>query len=44
MAPALEVGLSHELGSIEVGKRGDLLVLEDEGTIGPILCGGYRFR
>lgn len=44
MAPALEVGLSHELGSIEVGKRADLLVLEDEGTVGPILCGGYRFR
>ena len=41
MAPAREIGLEDEIGSIEVGKRADLLVLEDDDTIGPILCGGY---
>jgi N-acetylglucosamine-6-phosphate deacetylase len=41
MAPALEVGLADELGSLEVGKRADLLILEDEGAIGRIMCGGY---
>jgi N-acetylglucosamine-6-phosphate deacetylase len=42
MAPAREIGLEDEIGSIEVGKRADLLVLEDDDTIGRILCGGYR--
>ena len=41
MAPALEAGLEAEVGSIEVGKRADLLILEDDQTIGRILCGGY---
>ena len=41
MAPAREIGLEDEIGSIEIGKRADLLVLEDDDTIGPILCGGY---
>lgn len=41
MAPALEVGLADEIGSLEVGKRADLLILEDEGAIGRIMCGGY---
>lgn len=41
MAPAREIGLEGEIGSLEVGKRADLLVLEDDDTIGPILCGGY---
>ena len=41
MAPALEVGIDGEVGSIEVGKRADLLILEDEATVGRILCGGY---
>ena len=41
MAPAREIGLEDEIGSIEVGKRADLLVLEDDDTIGRILCGGY---
>jgi N-acetylglucosamine-6-phosphate deacetylase len=41
MAPAREIGLEDEIGSIEVGKRADLLVLEADDTIGRILCGGY---
>jgi N-acetylglucosamine-6-phosphate deacetylase len=41
MAPALEIGLESEIGSIEVGKRADLLVLENESEIGYIMCGGW---
>ena len=41
MAPAREAGLDTLVGSIEVNKRADLLILEDEGTIGRIMCGGY---
>ncbi len=41
MAPAYEAGLESEVGSIEVNKRADLLILDDEHTIGRILCGGY---
>ena len=41
MAPALEVGLADEIGSLAVGKRADLLILEDEGAISRIMCSGY---
>ncbi len=44
MAPAQAVGLDGELGSLESGKRADLLILEDERTIGRILCGGVWAR
>ncbi len=40
MAPAREVGIHHEVGSITVGKRADLLVLDNWLSIGRILCGG----
>ena len=40
MAPALEIGLEAEIGSIEIGKRADLLVLENN-EIARIMCGGY---
>ena len=41
MAPALEVGLADKLGSLEVGKRADLLVLEPDLTaIHRVMCGG----
>jgi N-acetylglucosamine-6-phosphate deacetylase len=41
MAPALEIGLESEIGSLEVGKRADLLVLDNWLTIGRIMCGGW---
>ena len=41
MAPALEIGLDSEIGSLEVGKRADLLVLDNWLTIGRIMCGGW---
>ena len=40
MAPAREIGLEDEIGSIEVGKRADLLILEDERTIHHVVCHG----
>ena len=40
MAPAREIGLEDEIGSIEVGKRADLLILEDERTIRHVVCHG----
>jgi N-acetylglucosamine-6-phosphate deacetylase len=41
MAPALEIGLADEIGSIGIGKRADLLVVDDGNAIVRILCGGY---
>ncbi len=43
MAPALEVGIADEVGSIVPGKRADLLVLDNWLTIGRILCGGVWY-
>ena len=44
MAPALEIGLESEIGSIAIGKRADLLVLAEDNTVSRILCGGYWHR
>ena len=41
MAPAREVGLESEVGSIDVGKRADLLILDNWLTVGRIMCGGW---
>ncbi len=46
MAPACEVGLASELGSIDLGKRADLLLCTgravgpDRPTVSRIMCGG----
>lgn len=41
MAPALQVGIAHEVGSIEVGKRADLLLLDTAcESIARVMCGG----
>ncbi len=44
MAPAAEVGLESELGSLELGKRADLLVLDPGLSIDRIMCGGQWVR
>ena len=40
MAPAVEVGLTDEIGSLEPGKRADLLILGDYLTIDRVMVGG----
>lgn len=45
MAPAAEVGLENEIGSLDEGKRADMLLLEGRdpsawSRIGQVICGG----
>lgn len=40
MAPAREVGLDGEVGSLEVGKRADLLILGEDGRLEQVFCAG----
>lgn len=40
MAPAREVGLADELGSLAPGKRADALILGENGRPAAVLCGG----
>ncbi len=44
MAPACEVGLDGEIGSLAIGKRADLLILDNRFTIDRIMCGGKWIR
>ena len=41
MAPAVEVGLEREVGSLEPGKRADLLILGDYLSIDRVMVGGH---
>ncbi|MBE6585435.1 MAG: N-acetylglucosamine-6-phosphate deacetylase [Ruminococcaceae bacterium] len=40
MAPALQVGLAHEIGSIEEGKRADLLLVDDNHRLSRVMHDG----
>lgn len=40
MAPASQVGLSHEIGSVSVGKRADLLLLDTDCNLLRVMHGG----
>ncbi len=40
LAPAREIGLDGELGSIELGKRADLLMVDENFAITRVMCGG----
>ncbi len=40
MAPALQVGLASEIGSVAVGKRADLLLLDEQDNIARVMHGG----
>ncbi len=40
MAPALEVGLDKEVGSLEAGKRADCLLLDSGMSIRTVVCDG----
>lgn len=40
MAPALQVGLADEIGSVAVGKRADLLLVDERHDIARIMRGG----
>lgn len=43
MAPALEVGLADEVGSLSEGKRADLLLLGEDSRPERVMCGGYWY-
>ncbi len=40
LAPAREVGIDSTVGSLDIGKRADLIVLDHWLSLGRILCGG----
>lgn len=44
MAPAREIGLEHEIGSLEPGKRADLLILGQDGYPEEVFCAGSPCR
>lgn len=43
LTPAERAGVGHEVGSLEVGKRADVLVLSNELTVKRIFIGGAEF-
>ncbi|MBE6693487.1 MAG: N-acetylglucosamine-6-phosphate deacetylase [Ruminococcaceae bacterium] len=44
LAPARAVGISDELGSIEQGKRADMLLLDKDFRMELIVCGGKKVK
>lgn len=42
MTPALALGVADIIGSIDVGKRADMLILDNDLHINEIVCGGRR--
>ncbi len=46
MAPAREIGLSGQIGSLSVGKRADLCLVDDRSTptVTRVMCGGVWVR
>lgn len=42
MTPAAALGIADKIGSIDEGKRGDMLILDNDLQISDIICGGRR--
>ena len=43
MAPAKQVGLDAEIGSLDTGKLADLILLDGDLGVGRVMCGGVWY-